>query len=105
MAYHYEYLNLSDFREPINLIKEEFWSTLKHSYPSDEEINRTKGNLKTYDIKNGQHLTMFYLQMDVLQLAGVFENFVESSTREYNINPFIVTLYLDLVIHGKLDSS
>ena len=25
--------------------------------------------------------------MDVLQLADVFENFVESSTREYRINP------------------
>ena len=30
---------------------------------------------------------MFYLQMDVLHLADVFENFVESSTREYNLNP------------------
>ena len=30
---------------------------------------------------------MLYLKMDVLQLADVFENFLESSTREYNINP------------------
>ena len=30
---------------------------------------------------------MLYLKMDVSQLADVFENFVESSTREYNINP------------------
>ena len=30
---------------------------------------------------------MFYLQIDVLQLADVLENFVESSTRECNTNP------------------
>ena len=30
---------------------------------------------------------MLYLKMDVLQLADVFENFLECSTREYNINP------------------
>ena len=30
---------------------------------------------------------MLYLKMDVLQLADVFENFVEKSTLEYGINP------------------
>ena len=39
------------------------------------------------NIKTGQELTILYLKMDVLQLADVFENFVESSTREYKINP------------------
>ena len=29
---------------------------------------------------------MLYSKMDVLQLADVFENFVESSTREDNVN-------------------
>ena len=38
-------------------------------------------------MKNGQKLTMLYLKMDVLQLVDVFENFVESSTRKYKINP------------------
>ena len=30
---------------------------------------------------------MLYLKMDVLQLAVVFENFVEKATLEYSINP------------------
>ena len=38
-------------------------------------------------IKTGKDLAMLYLKMDVLPLADVFENFVERSTREYNINP------------------
>ena len=32
-------------------------------------------------------LTILYLEMDVLQLADVFENFVEKSTLKYGINP------------------
>ena len=101
MAYPYEYLTLSNFQQRLNLTKEDIWSTLKQSYPSDEEINRTKEIIKIFDINNGQKLTMFCLQMDVLQLADVFENFVENSTREPNINPMyscIVTLYL--IIYG-----
>ena len=30
LAYPYEYLNLSNFQEQLNLTKEEFWSTLKN---------------------------------------------------------------------------
>ena len=30
---------------------------------------------------------MLYLKIDVLQLAYVFENFVQTSTEEYGINP------------------
>ena len=87
LAYPYEYLNLDNFQEPLNLTLEDFWSTLKQTTPSLEEINRTQENIKKYDLKNGQELTMLYLKRDVLQLADVMENFVEKATLEYDINP------------------
>ena len=87
MADPYEYLNLDNFQEPLNLTKEHYWSTLTQSYPSDDDIKRTQDLIDKNNIKNGQELTMLYLKMDVLQLTNVFENFVESSTREYKINP------------------
>ena len=76
---------------------------MKQSYPSDEEISRTQNINKKFNVKNGQELTMLYLKLDVLQLANVFEKFVEKSTLMYNINFCVVTLYL--VIHGKLKST
>ena len=87
LAYPYEYLNLDNFQEPLNLTKEDYWSTLTQSYQSDDDIKRTQELIDKNYIKNGRELTMLYLKMDVLQLADVFENFVESSTREYKINP------------------
>ena len=87
LADPYEYLKLSHFQEPLNLKKENFWSTQKQAYPSDEEINRTQEIIKKFNVKNGQELTMLYLKMDVLQLADVFEHFVEKATLEYSINP------------------
>ena len=87
LAYPYEYLNLDNFQEPLNLTKEVYWSTLTQSYLSDDVIERTQELIDKNKIENGRELTMLYLKMDVLQLADVFENFVESSTREYKINP------------------
>ena len=87
LASPYEYFNLDNFDKPLNLNKEECWSTLTHSYPSDDDIKRTQKLIDKKNIKNGQELTMLYLKMDVLQLADVFENFVESSTRECKSNP------------------
>ena len=87
LSYPYEYFYLDNFDKPLNLTKEDYWSTLTQSYPSDDDIKRTQELMDKNKIKNGRELPMLYLKMDVLQLADVFENFVESSTREYKINP------------------
>ena len=79
MAYLYEYFNLST--QNCNS------STLKQETTPDEEINRTQAIDKKFNTKNGQELTMLNLKMDVLQIADVFENFVETSTLMYGDNP------------------
>ena len=91
LAYPYEKFNLNNFREatqePLNLTKEDFWSTLTQSYPCEDDIKRTQQLIDTYNITTAQELTMLYLKMDVLQLTDEFENFVETSTLMYGINP------------------
>ena len=61
LAYPYDYVNLGNFQEPLYLTKEDFWSTLKQTTPPDEEINGTQEIIKTFNVKNGQELTMIYL--------------------------------------------
>ena len=87
LAYPYEKFNLNNLHEPLNLTKEDYWSTLNQSYPCEDDIKRTQQLIGTYNITTAQELTELYLKMDVLQLTDVFENFVEKSTLEYGINP------------------
>ena len=97
LAYPYEKFNLNNLREAthkatheplnLNLTKEDYWSTLNQSYPCEDDIKRTQQLIDTYNITTAQELTMLYLKMDVLQLTDVFENFVETSTLMYGINP------------------
>ena len=66
----------------FTILKKHFFSKLKNDYPSDEEIERTKEN-----IKSGEELTELYLKSDVLLLACVFEKFIKVSIDEFGINP------------------
>ena len=51
LAYSHEYLNLDNFREPLNLTKEDYWSTLTQSYPSNDDIKRTQELIDKNKIK------------------------------------------------------
>ena len=88
LAFPYEKFNLEKMFQPLNLTKEEYWSTLTQSYPCDDDVKRIQQLIDKCNITTPQQLTMLYLKMDVLQLADVFENFLESFPREYNIIPF-----------------
>ena len=44
--------NLGNFDKPLNLTKEDFWSTLKQETPQDEEINHTQVIIRKFKIQN-----------------------------------------------------
>ena len=67
--------------------KEDFFSKLKNKYPKDEEIERIKGIISLFKIKDGEELTKLYCKSDVILLADVFEKFVKEPTKKYGINP------------------
>ena len=73
--------------QSLNVTKDDYWSTLTQSYPCDDDIKRTQQFIDKYNIIAPQQRTTLCIKMVVLQLADVFENFVESSTQEYNITP------------------
>ena len=51
LAYPYEYFNsIDDYQKSVgDLEKRDFFSKLKNGYPYDEEIRRTKDNIKRYN--------------------------------------------------------
>ena len=53
LAYPYEYFNnIENYQKPVdNLKKEDFFSKIKKVYPDDEEIERTKENIKDSILK------------------------------------------------------
>ena len=68
LAYPNDYFNnIDDYKKPVDILrKEDFFSKLKTKCPDDEEIQRTKGIIKLFDIKNAEDLTHLYLKSDVI---------------------------------------
>ena len=56
VAYPYEFFNcIEDYQKSVDsLKKEDFFSKLRNDYPDDEEIERTKQQIKLFNIKNGE---------------------------------------------------
>ena len=71
LAYPDEFFNsINDYQKTVNnLKKENFFSKLKNKCPDEEEIQRTTGIIKKFDIKTGEELTQLILKSDVLLLA------------------------------------
>ena len=71
----------------MKLGREDYFSTLKQSYPDFEEIIRTQAiNIKN-KITNLKELTMLYLKNDVLLLTDIFQNYIGSCKKANGNNP------------------
>ena len=96
LAYPYEKgQTIESFYKPLKLGREDYFSTLKQSYPDFEEIIRTQAIIIKNKITNSKELTMLYLKNDVL-LTDISQNYIDTCKKslwyksiifiKYNIN-------------------
>ena len=88
LAYPYEKgNNIESYYKPLKLGREDYFSTLKQSYPNFEEIIRTQAIIVKNKISNLKELTMLNLKNDVLLLTDIFQNYIDTCKKAYGINP------------------
>ena len=88
LAYPYEKgNNIESYYKPLKLGREDYFSTLKQSYPEFEEIIRTQAIIVKNKIDNLKELTMLYLKNDVLILTDIFQIYIDTCKKAYGINP------------------
>ena len=88
LAYPYEKgKTIESYYKPLTLGREDYFSTLKQSYPDFEEIVRTQAIVIKNKISNLKELTMLYLKNDVLLLTDIFRNYMDTCKKPYGINP------------------
>ena len=78
---------IESFYKPLKLGRDDYFSTLKQSYPDFEEIIRTQAIIVKNKITNLKELTMLYLKNDVLLLTDFFQNYIDTCKKAYGINP------------------
>ena len=84
----------------MKLGKEDYFSTLKQSYPDFEEIIRTQAIFVEYKTTNLKELTMLYLKNDVLLLTDIFQIYIDTCKKL-----MVLIHYIRIVHHqsrGKL---
>ena len=109
--------NIESFYKPLKLGREDYFSTLKQSYPDFEEKLRTQAIIVKNKITNSKELTMLYLENDVLLLTDIFQNYIDTCKKAYGINPLysystpsftwnaglnMTGVTLDYITHDKL---
>ena len=88
LAYPYEKGNtIESYYKPLKLGRDDYFSTLKQTYSSFEEIIRTQAIIVKNKITNLKELTMLYLKNDVLLLTDIFQNYIDTCKTAYGINP------------------
>ena len=84
-VYPYEYMtDFSKFAETELPPKED---EMKPEEISDEDYAHAKGLWDAFECKNLAHYTETYCKIDTLQLADVFENFIDVCLEKYELDP------------------
>jgi len=87
-VYPYEYMDSFErFKETQLPAKDQFYSELTEEHITDEQYDRalkTFGQLKCQTIQDYHN---FYMALDVLLLADIFENFRKLSLHIYKLDP------------------
>ena len=100
LAYPYEKSKtIESFYKPLKLGREDYFSTLKQSYPDFEEI-RTQAIVIKNKITNLKELTMLYLKNDVLFLTDIFQKYIDACKKHMVLIHFILIVHHPL--RGKL---
>ena len=88
LAYPYEKgKTIESSYKPLKLSREDYFSTLKQSYPDFEEILRTQTIIIKSKITNLIELTMLFLKIDMLILTDIFQNYIDTCKKAYGVNP------------------
>ena len=88
LAYPYEKgETIQSYYKPWKLCGEDYFSTLKQSYPDFEEKIRTQAIIVRNKITNLKELTIIYLKNDVLLITDIFRNYIDTCKKAYGINP------------------
>ena len=81
-----EFSSIDEYQKPVdNLKKENFFSELKNGCPSNETLEIKKENLEKFNIEIGEKLTQLYSKNDVFSTTDIFEKFVKTSFKEFDI--------------------
>ena len=78
---------IESFYRPLKRGREDYFSTLKQSYPDFEEIKRTQGIIIKNKTTNLKEITMLYLKNYVLLLTDIFQIYINTCKKAYGNNP------------------
>ena len=87
-VYPYDYMDTFDkFNDKQLPKKEHFYSLLNDEHISDKQYEHAKDVWETFELKTMDVYHDLYLKSDILLLVYVFENFRDTCSEYYKLDP------------------
>ena len=87
-VYPYEYMrSWENFKEPVPLDKKYYYSKFNDTNISDDDLEHVKKVCNVFNVTNLGDYHDLYVSLDVALLAGVFENFRDSTINIDKLHP------------------